>query len=143
MRDSPPTDPAEHAEDFAHRYAGDLDLYCAERMQRLGIPDHKIGESEARRPGSWRAFVPEERTGGHVSVGITVNSGVLNPELLKGQRGSRAWAGATLKDRIDAIIAHECEEDRHLDHRAAIKAASRTGLNVTVGAKRILRAMAR
>jgi hypothetical protein len=144
-REEPPgaTFPADHVEDFVHHYSEELNIYCADRMPRLGIPDRKIGESEAGRPGSWRAFVPEERTGGYSGVSITVNSGVLNPDLLKGQKGSREWVKASLRDRIDAIIAHEFEEDRLLDHWAAVEAAADTESPVTDGARRILRAMAR
>jgi hypothetical protein len=35
----PPRDPADHAQDFAFRYARDLDAYCAVRMEELGIPE--------------------------------------------------------------------------------------------------------
>lgn len=72
-----------------------------------------------------------------------MNSGCLNPDLLKGQKGGRVWARSRLRDRIDAIIAHEWAEDRTQDHGSALKAAARTELPVTDGAKRILKAMAR
>jgi len=121
-----PEDPADHAEDFARRFADDIDLYCAQRMKSFGIPDHLIGA--------------EERTGGHITRGITVNSGVLNPILLKG-KGRRVWALSNLRDRIDAVIAHEWEEYRHDTHEAALKQAPRTALPITDGARRILRAM--
>jgi hypothetical protein len=143
MTDKPPADPADHAEDFAHRWAERLDEYCTIRMDELGIPSDKNGERDRNRPGSWRAFVPEERTGGYTSRGITVNSGVLNPELLKGQKGGRLWPKARLRDRIDAVVAHEWAEDKTLDHDAALKAAPRTELPVSDGARRILKAMAR
>jgi hypothetical protein len=32
---------------------------------------------------------------------------VCNPGLLKGGKGGRIWPKARLRDRIDAIIAHE------------------------------------
>jgi hypothetical protein len=53
-------------------------------------------------------------------------------------KGSRVWPKSTLRDRIDAIIAHEYEEDRTGSHEAALKAAPKTGLPVTKGARRIL-----
>lgn len=143
MPDRPPPDPADHAEDFAHRWAERLDEYCTIRMAELGIPDEKNGEPDPYHPRSWRAFVPDERTGGYASRGITVNSGVLNPDLLAGKKGGRVWAKARLKDRIDAIVAHEWAEDQARDHGEALKAAARTTLPVTDGARRILRAMAR
>ena len=51
--------------------------------------------------GKWRAFITHNRTGGRLTTGITVNSGCLNPELLKGKPGARVFAGATPRDRID------------------------------------------
>lgn len=137
-----PQDSADHARDFARRYAADLDRFTALRMEELGIPGHLQGADDLRPYMRWCAFDPEGRTGGRISRGITVNSGVLNPELITG-KGSRVWANARLRDRIDAVIAHEYEESRTTDHAAALKAAPRTELPVTAGARRILRAMAR
>jgi hypothetical protein len=111
-------------------------------MNDLGIPEGQNGE-EHPTTNSWRAFVPEERTGGYTSRGITVNSGVLNPELLKGRKGGRLWPKARLRDRIDAIIAHEFEEERRGTHEEALKHAPRTELIITDGSRRILRAMGR
>jgi hypothetical protein len=139
----PPPDAADHAEDFSRRYAGPLDQYCAIRMQELGIPEDKLGADDPYRRIPWRAFVADERTGGHITQGITVNSGVLNPELLKGRKGGRVWVKARLRDRIDAIIAHEWEEYRHGTHAAALRAAPKTDLPITDGARRILRALGR
>jgi len=112
MTEKPPTDPADHAEDFAHRYSGPLDQYCAIRMQELGIPDHLFGAPDCEGDGRWRAFIAHERMGGNITTGITVNSGCLNPELLKGEKGVRVFAKVRLRDRIDAIIAYKDEEDR-------------------------------
>lgn len=142
MTEKPPRDPADHAADFARRYAEDLDWYCTIRMQELGIPEEKNGAPDFDRDGKWRAFDWRGRTGGNVTSGVYVNSGVLNPALLKGS-GSRIWPKARLRDRIDAIVAHEWEESRTADHIAALKASSKTELAVTDGARRILRAMAR
>jgi hypothetical protein len=140
--DEPPPDPADHAEDFSHRWADQLDRYCAERMEALGIPPEKIGASSHEHGIAWCAFNPHDRSGGGISTGITVESGVLNPDLLKGKKGGRIWPKARLRDRIDAIIAHEYEEDRHGTHAEAVKAAAKTELPISDGAKRILRAMA-
>jgi hypothetical protein len=112
-------------------------------MDELGIPADRNGEPDPAHPHAWRAFVAGERTGGSTSRGITVNSGVLNPDLLKGRKGGRIWPKARLRDRIDAIIAHEWAESRLDDHDAALKEAARTELPVGGGARRILRAMAR
>jgi hypothetical protein len=143
MTDKPPEDPGDHAQEFAFRWADRLDQYCVTRMDELGIPDGKNGEKHPTIEARWRTFVPEERTGGFNDRGITVNSGVLNHDLLKGKKGGRIWLRARLRDRIDAIIAHEWEELGLLDHEAAIKAAAKTELPITDGGRRILRAMAR
>jgi hypothetical protein len=143
MIEKPPSDPAAHAEDFAHRYAHDLDAYCAIRMEELGIPEHLHGAPDFASDGQWRAFIAHDRVGGRITTGITVNSGCLNPHLLKGLPGSRVFAHATLRDRIDAIIAHEYEEDRLGTHELALRHGAKTALLVTEGARRILRAMGR
>ena len=143
MIEANPKAAGDHAEEFALRWVDRLDEYCVTRMHDLGIPTDKNGEVDPLRPGTRRAFVPEERTGGFTCRGITVNSGCLNPELLKGRRGARLWARARLRDRIDAILAHEWEEDRCGSHEEALRAAPRTGLPIGGGARRILRAMAR
>ncbi len=139
MTDKP--GPADHAEDFARRYTRELDQYCALRMEELGIPEDTLGAEDPYHRTPWRAFVAEERSGGHITTGITVNSGVLNPELLKGGKGERLWPRARLRDRIDAIIAHEWEEHHHGTHEAALKASPKTELPITDGARRIPRAL--
>jgi hypothetical protein len=73
-----------------------------------------------------------------------VDSGVLNPDLLKRQKGGRIWPKIRLKDRIDAIIAHEYEELRAGgNHADAIKAAAKTKLPITDEARRLNFARAR
>jgi hypothetical protein len=143
MREKPPADPADHAQDFARRWVDRLDEYCAVRMEELGIPEEKLGADDLRPQMQWCAFDPEGRDGGNIAGGVTVNSGALNPGLLKGGKGGRIWPKARLRDRIDAIIAHEWEESRSVSHIAALKAGPMTALPVTDGARRILRAMAR
>ncbi len=142
MPDAPPHDPADHAEEFAHRWADRLEEYCALRMQELGITDRLFGAPDFEGDGKWRAFIAHERQGGNITTGITANSGVLNPQLVEG-KGSRLWAKARLRDRIDAVIAHEFEEDRLGSHEASLKHAPKTELLITNGARRILRAMGR
>jgi hypothetical protein len=53
-------DPAVHAGDFAERYAEDLDLIVADRIQKLGIPDHQNGRPDPDAGGRWRAFFPHK-----------------------------------------------------------------------------------
>jgi hypothetical protein len=141
--EKPPPDSADHAQDFARRWADRLDEYCALRMEKLGIPEEKLGADDLRPHMRWCAFDPEGRAGGSITRGIVADSGVLNPDLLKGQKGGRIWPRARLRDRIDAVIAHEWEESKTTDHVAALKAAAKTALPVSDGVRRILRAQAR
>jgi hypothetical protein len=110
-------------------------------MQELGIPNHQIGQPDYSGDGRWRAFDPYTKTGGSNTTGVVVNSGVLNPELLKGKKGGRIWPKMQLKDRIDAIIAHEYEELRAGGkHADALKAAATTDLAISDEARRVNRA---
>jgi hypothetical protein len=60
MPDKPPPDPADHAEDFSHRYAQEMDYLTGDRMTELGIPTNKIG---SRVPGQGHAtLIPHERS---------------------------------------------------------------------------------
>jgi hypothetical protein len=141
-----PADPAEHAAQFAQTWREKLDQYAAVRMEELGIPAERIGSSDYRHGIAWCAFNPYENSGGGVSTGgrINVDSGVLNPDLMTepyGKRAARTWRKSRLRDRIDAIITHELSEADHATHVAALKAAPKTELLITDGARRILRAM--
>jgi hypothetical protein len=139
-----PADPAEHAKDFAQRYTDKLEEHCAIRMQELGISDEMNGQPDYAGDGKWRAFNAYGRQGGENTTGVVVNSGVMNPELLRGKKGGRIWPKARLRDRIDAIIAHEYEELRHDgSHVEALKAAPKTELPISDEARRICRTMAR
>jgi hypothetical protein len=70
--------------------------------------------------------------------------GVLNFDLLKGEKGGKLWANARLRDRIDAAISHEYEELlANGNHAKAIKNAAKTKLPISDMAKRINRARAR
>jgi hypothetical protein len=108
----PPTEPADHAQQFAQTWADKLEEHCTIHMQELGIPDNMNGQPDYGRDGEWRAFDWRDGEGGRNTTGIVVDSGVLNPGLLKGKKGGRIWPGMRLRDRIDAIIAHEYEELR-------------------------------
>jgi hypothetical protein len=144
MTETPPTDPADHAEDFAHRWRDKLEEYCTIRMQELGIPDDMNGQPDYEGGGMWHAFDPRGRKGGGNTTGVVIDSGVLNPELLKGKKGSRIWPGMRLRDRIDSIIPHEYEELRHQgSHVEALKAAAKTELPISDEARRLNRARAR
>jgi hypothetical protein len=137
-----PTDPAEHAADFAARYAEPMDYLIEQRMTELGIPDQQIGACAYGVPHS--AFWPHETTGGGNVPGprFTVDSGVFNPELMANRREAGSlWARSRLRDRIDAIIAHEVAESQTGDHWTAELIAPETPLPISERARHILRAI--
>jgi hypothetical protein len=142
MPEKPPTNPADHAQDFSDRYAQEMDYLSGDRMRELGIPTDRIG---SRTPGQGHAtFIPNERSGGgnDPAGGLTLDSGVFNPELRGTLPGSAEWAKARLRDRVDAAIAHEQEESRRGgSHVEALKHAPETELPIHEGARHILRAM--
>jgi hypothetical protein len=141
-----PADPAEHAVQFGTEYADRLEHYIEGRMHALDIPEHQFGYSDQAHGSPWRVFFPHGGSGGGV-VGdrIGVDSGVLNPELLAkpyGPEASTVWARSRLRDRIDAIIAHEYAEAVGVSHEEAVSLALDTPLAIRERARRILRAMA-
>jgi hypothetical protein len=142
-----PVDPAEHAVQFAHEWANVADSYVQKRMHELGIPEHQIGAIEYGQGGIRRAFEPHERRGGTNDVfsRLYVDSGVLNPELNAEQFGphvSSVWSKSRLRDRIDAVIAHEHTEVETGSHDSAEALAPDTALPIREGGRRILRAIA-
>lgn len=141
MVDQPPADAAEHAREFSGRWAPELDRYCAVRMEALGVSSDIIGASDPEHDIPWAAFMPHDREGGNITTGITVNSGALNPDLLAEDQAGPLWRKARLRDRIDAIIAHEWEEDQCGSHSEALTRAPETELPISNGARRLLRAM--
>ena len=134
-------DPAEHARDFAERYAEPMNYHVENRMMELGIPTDRIG-AEIRLPAP--RFWPEETTGGGIAPGrrLTVDSGVFNAELMANRpEAGEVWAKSRLRDRIDTIIAHEDAESLTGDHDLAEAMAPDTTLPITEGARQILRAI--
>jgi hypothetical protein len=83
-------------------------------MRQLGIPERQIGVRSRERSYRRVAFIPGEGDGGGITPdGTNVDSGVLSPQLnaeVIGPRASAIWEKARLRDRIDAVIAHEFEE---------------------------------
>ena len=90
--------------------------YDTAKSKELGIPKTMNRPARLRRGRTLESLRPNTRTGGSNTTGVIVNSGVLNPDLLKGEKGGRIWPKMRLKDRIDAIIAHEYEECRGRHH---------------------------
>jgi hypothetical protein len=68
-----PADAADHAADFANRYAEPLDWQAAIRMEELGIPRDRIGSDDHLHRLSGCAFNPYERDGGGNGPGGRVN----------------------------------------------------------------------
>ncbi len=137
-------DIAAHASQVAQEWEDVAEGYVRRRIKELGISDNQIGQPDYGGDGRWRAFDPYTKTGGSNTTGVVVNSGVLNPELLKGKQGGRIWPKMRLEDRIDAIIAHEYEELRAGGrHVVALMAAAKTELPVSAEARRLNRARSR
>jgi hypothetical protein len=142
-----PADIRQHARQTAYEYADRLENYVEGRMHALGIPEHQIGHADKSRGLPWAVFHPQGIRGGTViGYRIVVDSGVLNLELLEERYGpevGEVWAKSRLRDRIDAVIAHEEAESRTGSHAGAEALAAETRLPVSEGTRRILRAMAR
>ena len=76
----------------------------------MSLASHSIKKRQLARARYPLVHLQSARHGrGRHHHGITVDSGVLNPDLLKGRRVA-ASGRVRLRDRIDAIIAHEWAE---------------------------------
>jgi hypothetical protein len=139
-----PADPGLHAVDFSRRYFEPMDYHAGNRMTELGIAIDQIGSRDAARGIPHASFHPLERDGGGNTLGMRLNvdSGVFNPDLIKGEPGEEEWAKARLRDRLDAIIAHEYEEARRgRSHVEALRHAPDTLLPIREDARMLLQAM--
>jgi hypothetical protein len=136
-------DPAAHARDFAGRYAEPLDQCVAVRMEELGLSNDEIGMPDDDRGVPWAAFHLLGKQGGYNSPDgrLVVESGLLNFDLLRkdyGEEAAELFGKSALRDRLDAIIAHEYEECRHGgSHEEALKYAPDTELAITARAREI------
>jgi hypothetical protein len=142
-----PSDPADHAEDFARRYAEPLDWQAGIHMEEHGIPKDRIGSNDHDHGLIGAAFNPFERHGGGITHAGQVNldSGSFNPDLLTkdyGKRAGKLWAKARVRHRWEALEAHEDMEWRTGgDHEAAVQKAPETDLPISDQAREILLAM--
>jgi hypothetical protein len=149
MREKPPSDPADHAEDFSHRYAQELDIVAGQAMMDLGIPDNRMGARDPDRRSEHHSFFPSERTGGGVSPAgqITLDSGLMNPDLMAAtydEETQKMWRRTRIKDRAQAIIAHELAEHEYRgDHELALIAGPETELAISHAARELLKQMER
>ncbi len=70
---------------------------------------------------------------------------MLNPELNAeaiGPEALKVWAKGRVRDRIDAVIAHEHLETQGVPHDEVVQRAPDTDLPIGENACRILRSMA-
>jgi len=142
-----PPDSAEHAVRSAHEWADVAEAYTQKRMRELGIPERQIGAPDHERASVRHAFLPDETNGGtnDFATRLFVDSGVLNPELNASQIGPEAstlWEKSRLRDRMDAVIAHEHEEARGIPHDEVVERAPDTTLPIGDNARRMLRTIA-
>jgi hypothetical protein len=140
-----PADPAEHAVRVAREWQDVAEIYVRRRMRELGVPEARIGSSDHLRRIGRRAFFADEDTGGGLATGgrINVDSGVLNPEHAANLAppAPEAWRRARLRDRIDAVIAHEDMEFQAGTHEAAVVFAPETSLPIGGRPRALLRAI--
>jgi hypothetical protein len=142
-----PADIVQHAQQVARDWEDVAEDFVQTRMRELGIPDHQIGSPDYRRGGEKHAFLPDETIGGSNGIGrrLFVDSGVLNPDLnteVIGPEASKLWTKSRLRDRIDAVTAHEHLEAQGIPHDEVVQRAPDTELPIGENARRILRSMA-
>jgi hypothetical protein len=116
-------------------------------MTELGIATGQIGMPDADHGIRHAAFHPHGTQGGINSPGgrLIVDSGLFHLDLLKadyGEQAARPFEKSRLRDRLDAIIAHEYEEHRHgMSHVEALKHSPTTDLPISDKAREICRQM--
>jgi hypothetical protein len=142
-----PPDIAEHASEVAREWEAVAESYIQKTMRKLGIPERRIGAPDYERGGVKRVFLSEERKGGTNDLAgrIYVDSGALNAALnadVIRPEASRIWAKARVRDRIEAVIAHEELESQGIPHDEVVQRAPETELPIAENARKILRAMA-
>src|SRR5437016_447585 len=97
--------------DFASRYQDSLSRAISNRMRHVGVPVEMIGvEWYGVDKGPFVRYDPPQ-LGGNVRVGITGKPGInVDPAVFDANApkvGNLAvWQSASLRDRIDAVIAH-------------------------------------
>ena len=81
----------------------------------LGLSGDEMGARDPGRGLEHHAFFPDERDCGGVSPSdqINLDSGVMNPAAVDGPYGEgcgKLWRYSRLRDRMQAVIAHEKAE---------------------------------
>ena len=126
-----PADPADHAEDFARRYAEPLDWQAGIHMEEHGIPKDRIGSNDHDHGLIGAAFNPFERHGGGITHTGQINfdSGSFNPEQITKEYGKRAgklWVESLSGAR--SLGCPGCPGDAEwrmgMDHDAAVRVSA-------------------
>ena len=117
-------------------------------MMDLGIPDNQMVARDPDRNGEPHSFFPGDGEGGTVSPAgqITLDSGLMNPDLLAtgyDQATQELWRHTRIRDRAQAVIAHELAEAEHKDHELALIAGPETKLPISHAARELLKQMER
>ena len=147
MPETPLPNPADHAEDFSRRYANDLDVAAGQVLLDLGIDPDRIGANDPDDGFRHKVFHPSERNCGGITPDgrITLDSGIMNPETMDAPYGKQAgdyWrTGMRLRDRMQAVGAHEYEEYLGGHHEEALRRGPDTALPVSERAREMLRKM--
>jgi hypothetical protein len=145
----PPTDVLR----FSAEYEAELNAASAKRMRQVGVPEEMIGIRGMPFEDAG-AFVRTHAQGGGnlragtipgIGAGINVDLAVLDTQYPP-MSGVPSWSRASLKDRLDAVIAHEYTEALAPttlavglpSHRHALQNAPDTSLNITLRAREIL-----
>ncbi len=133
---------------FADRYQEPLSRLIGNRMRQVGVPDEMIGvEWWGVGKGPFVRYHPPQ-LGGNIRVGSNGNPGInVDPAVFDANAPKvgklPSWRSASLRDRIDAAIAHEYAEalaPQGVDfHIHAIKNAENTSLKISDRARQILK----
>ena len=134
--------------DFADRYQEALSRAIGNRMRQVGVPEELIGiEWWGIEKGPFVRYHPPQfggniRRGSNGKPGINVDATVFDANAPK-MGLLLSWRTASLRHRIDAVIAHEYTEalapqgeDFHL---YAVKNAENTAIAISDRARQILR----
>jgi hypothetical protein len=134
--------------DFANRYQDALSRAIGNRMRQVGVPDEMIGvEWWGVDRGPFVRYHPPQ-LGGNIRAGLNGKPGInVDPAVFDANAprvgNLPSWKSASLRDRIDAVIAHEYTEalappgvDFHIH---ALKNAENTSLTITSRARQILK----
>lgn len=134
--------------DFADRFQRPLSQAISNRMRQVGVPDEMIGiEWWGVDPGPFVRYQPPQ-LGGNIRIGLNGKPGMnVDPAVFDADAPKLgklvSWRAASLRDRIDAVIAHEYTEalaPNGVDcHIHALRNAENTRLLLSARARQILR----